>query len=418
MGAIVKALVYGVAPDEWAPPPGATGLVANLASSPVGLRDLPDARPLRPDWVVVAPRLVGICGSDAKQLLGDFEGDADSALSGMCSFPQVLGHEIVADVVDLGPEATGVAVGDRVVIDPWLGCVPRGVDPPCPACGAGDLSLCENFDAGGIAAGIHLGTSADAGGGYATLVAAHPSMLHAIPEQITDAQAVLADPFAVALHSVTRHPPPASDSRVLVWGAGALGLCTIAILRALYPGTRIAVVARFDTQADLAARLGADHVVRLAGQAELVEELARWSAGRLRPTMDGLDGLPMCLPGGIDAAYDTIGKPETFEVTTRVLAARGTIAVTGVHVPGRWEWSPHYFKEITIVGSNAFGFETVEGIRRHGIAHYLALVGSGRIDLAGMLTHTFSLTRWRDALLALADQATSGAIKVAIDPRS
>jgi threonine dehydrogenase-like Zn-dependent dehydrogenase len=125
----------------------------------------------------------------------------------------------------------------------------------------------------------------------------------------------------------------------------------------------------------------------------------------------------MCHPGGIDVAYDTIGKGETFEVETRVLKARGTLVVSGVHAPTRWEWSPHYFKEIDLVGSNAFGIEEVDGVRRHAIAHYLDLVGDGRIDLTGMLTHTFGLSQWRDAFTALADQAASGAIKVAIDPR-
>jgi threonine dehydrogenase-like Zn-dependent dehydrogenase len=219
----------------------------------------------------------------------------------------------------------------------------------------------------------------------------------------------------VSLHSVTRHPPPA-DGRVLVWGAGALGSCAVAILRALHPDVEVAVVARFDTQAALAERLGAHRVVRVGSQVEVLDELAAWSGGVLRPTMDGLDGLPMCHPGGVDVVYDTVAKPETLEVGVRVLKARGTLVKSGVHAPGRWEWSPLYFKEISWVGSNAFGFEEVDGVRRHGIQHYLDLVADGRIDLTGLLTHTFGLSAWRDAFYALADQERSGAIKVAIDP--
>ena len=113
--------------------------------------------------------------------------------------------------------------------------------------------------------------------------------------------------------------------------------------------------------------------------------------------MEGLGGIPMCHPGGIDVAYDTIAKPETFEVEVRVLKARGTLVKSGVHAPGRWEWSPLYFKEISWVGSNAFGIEEVEGVRRHGIEHYLDLAAAGRVDLTGMLTHTFGLSQWQDA---------------------
>ena len=90
----------------------------------------------------------------------------------------------------------------------------------------------------------------------------------------------------------------------------------------------------------------------------VIEELAGWSGGRL---VKPLQGLPMAHPGGIDIVYDTIGKPETFEVGVRVLRARGTLVKTGVHAAGRWEWSPLYFKEISWVGSNAFGIEEVEG---------------------------------------------------------
>jgi threonine dehydrogenase-like Zn-dependent dehydrogenase len=411
----MRALVFGVDNQPWTPPADATPLARNLAVTPVALQEIPDARPLRPDWLVTRPLLTGICGSDSKQILLDFGGDTDSAMSGLCSFPQVMGHEVVAEVTELGPAASGFEVGQRVVLNPWLSCAPRGITPLCPACEAGDLSLCWSFAAGDISTGLHTGVSSDATGGYAELMPAHSSMLFAVPDSIDDEHAIFADPFAVSLHSITRHPPPAGG-KALVWGAGALGACGVAILRALYPDVEVAVVARFDSQADLATKLGAHKVVRLGSQLELVEELAAWSGGVLRPTMEGLDGLPMCHPGGIDVAYDTVAKPETLEVEVRVLKARGTLVKSGVHGPGRWEWSPLYFKEISWVGSNAFGVEEVEGVRKHGIQHYLDLVVAGRIDLTGLLTHTFGLTQWQEAFAALADQERSGAIKVAIDP--
>jgi threonine dehydrogenase-like Zn-dependent dehydrogenase len=411
----MRALVFGTSTQPWTPPADANRLASNLAVTPVALEDVPDARPLRPDWFVTRPRLTGICGSDAKQILLDFEGDSDSAMSGLCSFPQVMGHEVVAEVTELGPAAEGFELGQRVVLNPWLSCAPRGVDPVCPACAAGDLSLCWSFTEGPISPGIHTGVSSDATGGYAELMPAHSTMLFAVPDAVDDEQAILADPFAVSLHSVTRHPPPAGG-RALVWGAGALGSCAVAILRALHPDVEVAVVARFDAQAALAERLGAHRIVRLGSQLELVEELAAWSGGVLRPTMEGLGGLPMCHPGGVDVVYDTVAKPETLEVGVRVLRARGTLVKSGVHAPGRWEWSPLYFKELSWVGSNAFGIEEVEGVRQHGIQHYLDLVVDGRIDLTGLLTHTFGLSDWQEAFYALADQERSGAIKVAIDP--
>ncbi len=410
----MRALVYGVPPEPFAVPGNANQLVQNLAHTPTALRQVPDPQLPHEDWVITRPRLTGICGSDSKQILMDFgEGDVDNAMAAFCSFPQVMGHEVVAEVVALGPEARGLDVGQRVVLNPWLSCGPRGIEPACPACDNGDYSLCWSFTDGDIKPGIHTGVSADVTGGYAELMPAHDSMLFGVPESIPDEAAVFADPVSVSLHAITRHPPPRSG-RVLVYGAGSLGLCAVAILQALYPEVAVAVVARFAAQAELARRFGAALVLAHEPRLSIVEGLVAWGGGRLRQP---LQGLPMAHPGAVDVVYDTIGKPETFEVGVRVLRSRGTLVKAGVHAPGRWEWSPLYFKEISWVGSNAFGVEEVEGQRKHAIAHYLDLVAAKRVDLCPMLTHTFRLEQWRDAFLAIADQGDSGAVKVAFDQR-
>ena len=81
-----------------------------------------------------------------------------------------------------------------------------------------------------------------------------------------------------------------------------------------------------------------------------------------------------------------------------------------MHGPTFWEDTPLYFKEINFVGSNVFGFEEVDGVRKHGIADYLDLVGDGRVDLTGMLTHTFPLDEnWRDPFVALSPPRTAPA---------
>jgi len=101
----------------------------------------------------------------------------------------------------------------------------------------------------------------------------------------------------------------------------------------------------------------------------------------------------------------------------RVLTSRGTLVKAGVHAPGRWEWSPLYFKEISWVGSNAFGVEEVDGHRKHAIAHYLDLVAAG-----GWTCGPCSPMRlgWSSGATPSGDRQTraqSGAVKVAIDQR-
>ncbi len=410
----MKALVFGAPPDpaERRPEP-ADDRERELLALPFGLHDMPDATPIRPDWVVTKPLLSGVCGSDAKLVMGDFnEGDIDNPMSAFSSLPHVPGHEVVAEVVSLGPDASGIEPGQRVVLNPWLTCAPRGVEPICPACAAGDLSLCLSFTKGPIGPGVHIGVTTGAPGAWADLLAAHDSMLIPVPDGITNEAAVLADPFAVSLHAIVRHPPP-PGGKALVYGAGALGVTSVAAIKALYPDVEVAVVARFEAQRELARHFGASFTVGHEPRTEVVEALADWSGGELHAAFDGL---PVAKPGGIDVVYDTIARPETLEVGVRLLKERGTLVQTGVSTPGRYEWTPIYFKELTLAGSNAFGFEEVEGSRKHAIAHYLDLVAAGRVDLTGMLTHRFPLEGWWDALRALAHQEVSGAIKVAFEP--
>ena len=404
----MRALVFGVPPQPLDGPDDA------LTHSPVALRHVADPQLLHDDWVITRPRLTGICGSDSKQILLDFgEGDADNAMAAFCSFPQIMGHEVVADVVQLGPKARGLEVGQRVVLNPWLSCGPRGIEPPCPACQSGDYSLCWSFCDGDIKPGIHTGVSADVTGGYAELMPAHDSMLFAVPESVPDELAVFADPFSVSLHAITRHPPPRSG-RVLVYGAGSLGLCAVAILRALYPDVAVAVVARFDAQAELARRFGAAVVLAHEPRLAVIEELVNWGGGRL---WQPLQGLPMAHPGCRRRGLRHRRKARD------VRSGSAGAGLAGDAGEGRRACArplgvePAVFQRDRLVGSNAFGVEEVDGQRKHAIEHYLDLVIDGRIDLRPMLTHTFGLDQWRDAFLAIANQGDSGAVKVAFDQR-
>jgi threonine dehydrogenase-like Zn-dependent dehydrogenase len=409
----VKALVFMTEPEAVEPPPpDAPRLVQHLATTPMKVEDVPDPTLIGDDWAVLKTRLTGICGSDSKQILMDFDDAADNPMTAFISFPQVLGHEVVADVVEVGPAVDDLDIGQRVVLNPWLSCGPRGIDPVCPECAQGNLSACWGFLDGRLAPGIHTGNSRDATGGFAELLPAHRSMVFSVPDEVTDEVAVLADPFSVSLHAITRNSPPAGG-RVVVYGSGALGTTAIAILRALYPSVEVAAVVRWSAQAALADKQGAT-VFAPEPRDELIRQLTDWSGGVVR---DPWEGLPVAYPGHIDCVYDTVGYPQTVEVGLRVLGHGGKLVQLGVASPARFEWTPWYFKELHLIGSNAFGVEEVDGVRQHAIQHYLDLVQSGRIDLSGMLTHEFRLEQWRDALTTIIDQGTTGAIKVAFDFR-
>jgi threonine dehydrogenase-like Zn-dependent dehydrogenase len=373
-------------------------------AAPIQLREIPEPELPADDWLVLRTRVCGVCGSDAKQVF--LSGALDNAMTALISFPQVLGHEVVGVVERVGPGVRSRRVGERVVLNPWLSCAPRGL-PLCDWCRRGETAQCRNFARGVLAPGIHTGNSRQATGGFAPRLPAHESQCIRVPDGIPDEVAVLADPFSVSLHALLHHPPPATGT-VLVYGCGTLGLLSIAILRALHPDVRVLAVARFDHQARLAAELGAQRVLRHRPKRALVTAVGEATgAEEQRPWR----GLPM-LNGGVDAIYDSVGSPETIEIGVRVARPRARIVVTGVEAPRRFEWTPLYFKEIALVGSNAFAMETCEGRRQHAMEWYFEWVASGRIDAARIVTHRFALDDYRRAFLACHDQGASRAVKV------
>jgi threonine dehydrogenase-like Zn-dependent dehydrogenase len=380
------------------------------------LEEVPDARVPFPDWLLIRTRMTGICGSDYKQVFVDFEG-IDSPMASLATFPQVMGHEVVGTVHEIGSKVKGLRVGQRVVLNPWLSCAPRGIAPLCPACREGQYSLCSSFRKGRLAPGIHTGTCRDASGGYAPFLPAHESMAIPVPDEVSDEEAVLADPFSVSLHSVLRNPPRSGDD-VVVYGCGTLGLCAIEILRKLFD-VKIYAITRFEHQARLAKQLGAIEAVPWRPAEAIIRRFAEiTNAAEVLAPMDGTGGLPMLFGSdGIRVVYNTVGTPESFEVSVRIAGPRSTVVISGVDTPGRFEWSPHYFKEINLVGSNAFGVEEWNGKRQHAMLHYFDLIRDEKIDMRPIITHRFRLDEYRDAFRYNHEQGRHEAIKVVFDFR-
>jgi threonine dehydrogenase-like Zn-dependent dehydrogenase len=375
--------------------------------APVRFEDVPE--PGLPDsrWVRVQTELAGICGSDLKQVL--LRGAFDNPLTALISFPHVLGHEAVGRIIETGSEVRSLRPGQRILLNPWLPCAARGIEPICPACETGDHMLCRNFDAGDLPAGLHLGNNCAVPGVFAERFVAHETQCIPLSEAITTDQAVLADPFSVSLHSVLRWPPP-PDAPALVYGVGTLGLLAIAALRVLYPSSPVYAVGRYPHQRDLALRFGASEVFDVR-PAEIIERVAAITGAKLhRPWK----GLPWLLRG-MGVVYDTVGTPETVETAIRLVAARGRVVVSGVEAPERFEWTPIYFKEVSLVGSNAFAIEIFRGRRMHAMDVYLEMVRDG-LDVTTIITHRFPLADWRQAFDALMNRGPSRAVKVLLTP--
>lgn len=370
----------------------------------MSLTDIPEPKLPADDWLIMRTVLCGICGSDAKQAF--LKGSQDNPVTALISFPHVLGHEMVGVVEQVGPAVRERKVGDRIVVNPWLSCAPRGIEPKCAACDRGDYQLCERFREGNIAPSIHIGNCSDVAGGFAERVAVHESCAFAIPDGMSWETAVLADPFSVQLHAVLNHPPSELDGPAVVFGCGTLGLLTIAILHNLHPDVPVLAIARYPHQAELALRFGAREVLPETADTA-VERLADITGHDiLRPWSK-----KPWLWRGAGIVYDTVGSPESVELSLRLVSPRAKVVITGVEAPKRFEWTPLYMKEAQLVGSNAFGIETFEGRRMHSMQVYFELVARG-MEVTQIITHRFPLADYKPAMLALREKAKSAAVKV------
>ena len=370
--------------------------VSRLA--PVRVEDIEELPLPAGDWVRVETTFSGLCGSDVKQIV--LNGARDNPLTALVSFPHVLGHEAVGRRSD---------TGQRVVLNPWLSCGPRGVEPQCEACQAGRYPWCRSFRSGNLPVSIHLGNCSAAVGAHAERFAAHSAQLFPIPDGISDEAAVLADPVSVSLRSILL-APPADGQTVLVYGSGTLAFAAIALLRHLYPTANVWAVTREGSRAGLATRLGARAVLPSA-PGQLVAQVAERTGTKPLEPWSKQDWLQ----DGPAIVYDTIGSTETVETSLRLLATGGTLVVSGVEPPKRFEWTPLYFKELHIIGSNGFGIEEVGGVAKHAMEHYFDFVREG-LDLTQVITHRFPLDRWQEAVLAVRNSRRTGAVKVLLQP--
>jgi threonine dehydrogenase-like Zn-dependent dehydrogenase len=357
----------------------------------------------RPDWVVLRPRLCGICGSDLNLLRG-----AESyLLEPYASFPCILGHEVVAEVVE-APTDSGFAPGERVAVEPILACRARG-GAPCRFCARGDYNLCEHFTQGELPPGVILGFTHRAGGGLAELMAAPPENLFRLPEHLNDETAVLVDSLASALQPVLDNFPP-DAATVVIYGAGIIGQHLVRGLRALGCGARLVMVARYPFQERLAVEGGADLVLLKPSRRQLGEALG---CRFLHTTLGGGN-----LEGGADYFFDCVGSKNSLQSGLLALRARGTLVLVGTAgTVGPVDISSLWFRELRLTGSAMYAYGSIRGERRRTYQVAVDLLAGGNFPAAGLLTHTFSLRQYRQVFQTALDKRRHKCVKVAVDLR-
>ena len=303
-----------------------------------------------PGEVRLRTRITGVCGTDLHLHAGEFSP----------TYPLTPGHEIIGEVERVGEGVDLVREGQLVAVDNVVSCM------HCSFCRADQHHLCRDQ--------VALGVSGP--GGFAEQVIAPGDKCHPV-DDLDPLVAVMAEPTACAVHGAdVLALSPGSD--VLVFGAGPTGLVLAQLL--LHGGAaRLTVAAPTAFKLDLARAYGVDETVLM--RRDEPEEARR----RLRDLA----------PEGFDVVIDATGAVSVLEGCIALTRDGGTVFVYGM--AGEEEQMairPYevFRRELTIKGSFAQYF---------GFPRSLAVLRSGRVKTEGMITHSFGLDAYGDALDAV-----------------
>lgn len=283
----------------------------------------------------------------------------------------VIGHEPAGTVIAVGAGVTGWAPGDRAALEPALYCY------HCEYCRAGRFNICAHLR--------FLSTLSDPGF-FRERVNLPAANLLALPPSISLELGSLVEPLAVALHSI-RLATFRPGETVAIWGAGPIGLLTIACLKIAGAGC----IWAFDPQPhrrELAAILGADNALD-PDDAEVV--IAEDTNKR-----------------GVDCAIDCAARGDSTNHAMRSARNGGRVVLTGIHsnpvVP--LETSPMRRKELVVFNVRRSNDEPAEA---------LGLLTEHAARFAPLITHTRSLDRIAEAF-SIAEAYSDGVGKMVIKP--
>ena len=287
--------------------------------------------------VMVRITASGICGSD----VGIYHGTNAAA-----TYPRVIGHEIVGIVEEVGPTASKVKVGDRVIIDQVTAC------GHCYACRHNRPNVCQNLRV----RGVHID------GGYRQWMAVPDKDCYLVPEMLTDEEAVMIEPTTIAVQCCSRAEITEEDE-VMIIGCGALGSSILRIVR-LYNPKSIIVVDIDDAKMEEAKQNGATASINSKTE-DVVARAHEITEDGYGPTVV-IDSA--CFPGSLLLGMKACGN------AGRVISMGFSIA------PDKLEQFALTSKELDVRGSR---------LQNRKFQQVIDLVNEGKVDLRGTISHTW-----------------------------
>ena len=297
-----------------------------------------------PDEVLIKVKAGGICGSDVHIYHGT---------SSVATYPRVIGHEIVGEIISVGNHVTNWSVGNRVIVDPVINC------GQCYQCRIGRKNVCSNLKV----RSVHID------GGYQEFIVVSQESIYLIPENIPWEEAILIEPFTVA-EQVCSRAEITNDDIVFIMGAGPVGLSILKMAK--LRGATCFISDIVEKRLEFAKTQGADAVLNVRN-VDVKNEILKLT-----------DGL------GATVVIDSVCNVKSFEQALTYVCSAGRVITLG------FSSEPSAINQFSITAREI----DVRGSRLHNNKFPVVIeyFKSGKLDVSNWITHRYHFTEIHEAL--------------------
>ncbi|KAL9265669.1 Sorbitol dehydrogenase-like protein [Drosera capensis] len=304
--------------------------------------------PLGPHDVRVSMKAVGICGSDVHYLktlrCADF----------IVKEPMVIGHECAGVIEEVGSEVKALVRGDRVALEPGISCW------RCDHCKGGRYNLCPE---------MKFFATPPVHGSLANQVVHPADLCFKLPDNVSLEEGAMCEPLSVGVHAC-RRADVGPETRVLVMGAGPIGLVTMLAARA-FGAPRIVIVDVDDYRLSVAKKLGADEIVKVSTSLEDIPE--------------EVTHIHQAMGSDVDVTFDCAGFNKTMSTALKATRAGGKVCLIGMgHGEMTVPLTPAAAREVDVIG--VFRYKNTWPL-------CLEFISSGKIDVKPLITHRYGFSQ-------------------------
>ena len=319
---------------------------------------------ITPDQVLIKTYTAGVCGSDLHLFLGSHP---------FRKAPAILGHEIAGEIVEVGSNVTNLKVGDRVTVEPQLGC------GKCHFCYEGNENLCLQKSVPGTPKWV---------GTFVEYFPAPACKTYKLADNVSYEVGTLIEPLAVAVHALHRIDTGTAGKNLLILGAGTVGLLALAVAKA-QGYTNIICTDTAEYNREMALKFGAHYAL---------DPLKEDVVARVKEITGGV---------GVDASLVCAGAPNIIDQASSCTKKQGLVGLVAMITKNIPVYTYGFvFNEQKLIGSMTYAHKY--------FAEAVELVNNG-LDLKDYVTQVFPLDEAQDALACLAEKKEH-VIKVLVKP--